>query len=184
MYENFKKIPSLYNKCPACGGIKRTVARQCWNCKVKSMTGDGNPRWKGGLFANRKRYGISEKGRASAKRYKGSRKGRMVKLKYETSENGKAKRRGRRERKKEKKQLFIDSFKAQIGCRAEGCKINDPVVLDFHHPNGRDDDNRKSISERSWIEILKLCEETVLLCANHHRWKHAGNNFKLNLTKY
>lgn len=183
MHENIEKVPCHYNKCPDCGGIKRTVARRCWNCKVKTMTGEKNSLWKGGLDANRKRYNQSEKGRVSSKRYKGSKKGRIVKSRYETSKNGKIKRRKIRERKKEKKLLFINSFKAQVGCQAQSCKINEPVILDFHHPDGRNGDSRKSITEKSWKDIFKMCEETILLCANHHRWEHAGSDLKLNLTK-
>jgi len=183
MYENFKKVPSLYNKCLGCGGIKRTVATQCWNCKVKSVTGENNPLWKGGLAANRKRHQHTEKGKASAKRYKKSKKGRIVKLRYARREKGKKANREKRERKKEKKLLFIYSFKAQVGCQAQSCKINEPIVLEFHHPGSRDGDSRKSMTERSWAEIFNFCEETILLCANHHRWEHAGYNSTLDLTK-
>lgn len=174
MHENCEKVPCLYNECPDCGGIKRTAAKWCWNCQVGSVTGENNPRWKGGLSANRKRYNKSEKGKVSSKRYKNSKKGKVAQSRYSRSEKGKKANREKRERKKEKKLLFIYSFKAQVGCQARSCRINEPIVLDFHHPGSRDGDSRKSMTEKSWAEIFKICEETILLCANHHRWEHRG----------
>lgn len=74
-----------------------------------------------------------------------------------------------------RKQLFIDAWKADRGCR--DCSEHDPVVLDAHHIDpetknprlkGRGNKTVK-LAQLSWDDIEQELLKCVVLCANCHR---------------
>jgi hypothetical protein len=77
-------------------------------------------------------------------------------------------------RRKERLRQMIYEIKSKSGCII--CGENDPVCLDFHHPN---DDKELNIGtamaeRRSWEKIKKEIDKCVVICSNHHRKLHAG----------
>lgn len=81
-------------------------------------------------------------------------------------------RKARAEKRYAERRNFILNFKAQVGCQQDSCIESNPLLLEFHHPNGRKEKERRASSDLSWREIFKLCKECEVLCLNHHAIKH------------
>ena len=67
---------------------------------------------------------------------------------------------------------LIDSHKVKSGC--ERCGMKDIRVLDFHHKNGRGD-NEVTVSRLAVSSVKRILEELEkcqVLCANCHRIAH------------
>lgn len=71
---------------------------------------------------------------------------------------------------------WLREYKSKLFC--ESCKINDPVVLTFHHKNNEDKRNAVSHMAYNGSSVSALLNEIAkcdVLCANCHRVTHNGN---------
>jgi len=161
---NVKKEPYRYNFCQ-CGGIKKKQSEVCFNCKYDKLRGDKHPSWKGGKKASKERLKIYNK--------TANRKAQLKR--YQQSEKGKKKAKELKRKCAELKLNFILNLKAQIGCQELNCEIDHPHLIEFHHPNGREEGEKRTSGYLSWLEIFNLCKKCILLCANHHKLTHIEN---------
>ena len=73
----------------------------------------------------------------------------------------------------EDKKLFLQNYKASIGCAK--CSEKRGYCLDFHHidPSIKDETIARMTSNKSNIQdIIKETEKCIVLCANCHREFH------------
>lgn len=143
--KRLKRHPSQYDFCPCCKKLKTKISNHCFSCMYKMRRGKNHPMWNGGIEEQKKRKKI-----------------------YQQSERGRAVRKACIETK----QNFILNFKAQVGCQYDFCSVNNPIILLFHHPNGRRKNEHSIGSYASWEAILNRCKECVVLCYNHHTLEH------------
>jgi len=69
----------------------------------------------------------------------------------------------------------INAAKASLGCIC--CSENDPVCLEFHHPDPAEKDFAIGSTKRigySWKKILAEIAKCVVVCSNCHKKLHAG----------
>lgn len=190
--ERLKREPERFDSCPSCGKPKCKIAKNCSHCSHKIFSGKNHPRWKGGRKENKKRakiYNQSERRKAYQKAYqkayRQSERGKAILKCYAQSEKHKAAQEAYRQSGKRKitrkiyynnykelTQNFIMNFKAQVGCQYDSCPENNPFLLEFHHPNGRQKNEKHLSPSRSWKEIFRICKECAVLCCNHHRFEH------------
>lgn len=67
---------------------------------------------------------------------------------------------------------FIQYFKSRHSCKI--CGESEPVCLDFHHINGKKENNIADASGWSMDRLMSEINKCVLVCANCHRLLHAN----------
>lgn len=81
-----------------------------------------------------------------------------------------------RDRQRKDARKLINSFK-ECGCQTLGCKEIHLSVMDFHHLDPGQKDNRVSIGVTNRWSLAKIMDEIVkcvVVCSNCHRKIHAG----------
>lgn len=76
----------------------------------------------------------------------------------------------------------VRDIKRQRGCQHKGCKVNDPIMLDFDHIDR--DKKEFGICQGinrgvAWATILEEIGKCQVLCANHHRIRTARQTYHI-----
>jgi hypothetical protein len=81
----------------------------------------------------------------------------------------------RTRRRRTERRKWVDNLKAAEGC--EECGVSDPVVLEYHHRDSEEKQEKVSqlvITEASRERIRAEIDSCDVLCANCHRAKHVS----------
>jgi hypothetical protein len=76
----------------------------------------------------------------------------------------------------------VRDIKRQRGCEHKGCKVHDPIMLDFDHIDRGDKEFGISAGINrgvAWSTILEEIGKCQVLCANHHRMRTARQTYHM-----
>lgn len=67
---------------------------------------------------------------------------------------------------------YVDNLKRSLGCKY--CNEKEPVALDFHHLQDKDNEVSQMIKDYSLAAVKREIAKCVVICSNCHRKWHAG----------